>query len=118
VEQRKVPRQGSSKTSHVATTLEERVAQLEALLQTSRSAALPSPQTVVSTQGSPEFDGVEAEDRGEAPGLRDSADLVNLPGSVNGHSDVSRMADPVESIFNNALVRILTHPASLLEVLG
>lgn len=108
VEQKKVllqkPTQQSSKT-----TLEERVAQLEALLhsQASVGGTHPSPLIFVSNQtshGSPEGSEVFQRERWqEAPGLNVPIEAVNSQGSASARTDNSRIIDPVGSIFNNAI---------------
>lgn len=113
MEQSKVPKSGpDAATTSDKTTLEERVAQLEALIssQASGSTKPPANQYDRSYQGS-----LGSQDDSSIPGDDARQELSwPTPSSTNAHhktpvssNGVLRDTDPVGSIFDNAIVRKL-----------
>jgi hypothetical protein len=107
VEQKKVLVQKAAKPSS-QTPLEERVAQLEALLRSQAGVAVSSPQTLASNRtspGSPEnFETSQRDPWQDASGLQSLVEAVNSQGHTSARTDIPRIIDPVGSIFNNAIV--------------
>lgn len=90
--------------SNSRTTLEDRVAQLEALIrsQTTGDVALSRHQKPSSTQGSPGSSEDRESHRQESFSLGSS--IQNHQSPIDTHTDIPLSSEPAGSLFNNAIV--------------
>lgn len=111
VEQKKGLVQAPS-NANSRTSLEERVAQLEALLQShsSASVALLSPQTLASNERSQSSPGgletPQDDNEQELNGQRAARVTTQHEVTPDAHTDIPQNIDPVGSLFNNGIVSI------------